>query len=88
MCDLYAVSRSGYYTWRKRVPAKRTVENVKLLSRIEQLFEDSDETYGSPRVHGVLRNQGNGVNEKRVARLMRVNGLRVRSASKLAPPDA
>ncbi len=80
MCDLYAVSRSGYYAWCKRVPAKRTVENVKLLDHIEQLFENSDGTYGSPRVHGVLRNQGQKKNEKRVARLMRVNGLRARSA--------
>lgn len=80
MCDLYSVSRSGYYAWRDRQPARRTIENRKLLDRIEQLFRSSDETYGSPRIHGVLRNQGERVNEKRVARLMRHHGLKARSA--------
>ncbi len=43
---------------------------------IEQIHEESYGTYGSPRVHAELKAQGERVGKKRVARLMRVAGLR------------
>lgn len=85
MCALYGVSRSGYYAWHDREPASRTVANEHLLNRIKRTFSNSDGTYGSPRIHGVLRNAGERVGEKRVARLMRANGLRARSAKIYRP---
>lgn len=48
--------------------------------RIRAIFEASDGTYGSPRVHGVLVGTGTRVSPKRVARLMREMGLKARSA--------
>jgi len=49
-----------------------------LLERIEAIYQDSRGTYGSPRIHEILKRQGIGVGKKRVARLMRAAGLRGR----------
>jgi putative transposase len=44
------------------------------------MFQASEQTYGSPRIHAVLRDSGIWVGRKRVARLMRQAGLKARSA--------
>ena len=45
------VTRSGYYAWRKRAqePGPRQKENAGLLPKIRHYFEQSSQTYGSPR---------------------------------------
>ena len=80
MCRLYGVSRSGYYKWKARGPSARDKEDELLLEKIQTIHRASRETYGSPRVHAELRAAGNRVAQKRVARLMRIDGLRGRSA--------
>lgn len=75
MCRLLGVKRSGYYAWHRRAQSKRAVANVKLLSAIRQAFVASRETYGSPRIFAALRAAGVSCGEKRIARLMRQNGL-------------
>ena len=61
MCDLYGVSTSGFYTWRDRLPSKRTIGDKRLLDKIEKAHKASRETYGSPRVHEVLVQNGEEV---------------------------
>jgi len=75
MCKVLKVSRSGYYTWRKRQPSKRELEDQRLTERIREIHEESRETYGAPRIHRVLRMENTRVGRKRVARLMRWDGL-------------
>lgn len=75
MCRLLAVSRSGYYAWRGRPESRRSIANRRLLVDIRAIHHQSDRTYGSPRMTDELRSRGHVVNEKRVARLMRVDGL-------------
>ncbi len=70
-CETLDVSRSGYYEWLKREPSQRALENAALLPRIEAIHAKSKETYGSPRITAELRAEGEIVNEKRVARIMR-----------------
>ncbi len=72
------MSRSGYYDWRKRLPSKRFVEDRKLCLRIRQIFDESRGTYGSPRIHQLLRQQQIRVGKKRVERLMRALQLQGR----------
>ncbi len=75
MCELLGVSQSGYWAWTKRAPSDRALSDAWLTERIRQIHASSGGRYGSPRVHAMLRRQGVGVGEKRVARLMRVAGL-------------
>ena len=70
------VSRSGYYDWKDRTPSKRDRENVDLTEKIREVHERSRRIYGYPRVHAELRALGVRCNRKRVARLMRKDGLR------------
>ena len=71
---------AGFYAWRARGLSARAREDEKLLRRIRSIFEASGGTYGSPRVHAVLRNRGIRISRKRVYRLMRQAGLRARSS--------
>ena len=76
MCRVLGVSTSGYYAWKKRVPSKREREDQVLTQKIRQIHTRSRKTYGAPRVHAELKAQGWAVGRKRVARLMRLAGLR------------
>jgi putative transposase len=72
------VSPSGFYAWQQRPASPRTVRDQQLGTLIRASYEASRRTYGSPRVLADLRARGIGVSRKRVARLMRTEGLRAR----------
>lgn len=76
MCEVLGLSTSGYYAWRKRPPSPRAAANDALIQDIRQIHADSCGTYGSPRVHAVLRGHGRRIGRSRVERLMRSAGLR------------
>lgn len=75
MCRVLAVSTSGYYEWRKRVPSARARRDQKLKGMIREVHAESDGTYGRPRVHAELQDRGERVSPKRIARLMKEEGL-------------
>lgn len=75
-CRVLGVSRSGYYRWRYAKPSQRAKANVELATEIRAIHGEHRGRYGSPRVHRELRGRGHQVSRKRVARLMRENGLR------------
>lgn len=75
MCSVLSVSRSGYYSWRQRKPSRRSTEDQRLGARIIKSHAESGETYGSPRVLRDLKDEGERISRKRVARLMRQNKL-------------
>jgi putative transposase len=76
LCRMLGVSKSGYYAWRSRPPSKRSREDYTLTEKIREVHHRSRQTYGSPRVHAELRALGVWCGRRRVARLMRVAGLR------------
>ena len=76
MCRVLGLSTSGYYAWNKRVPSARTRSNARLVEQIRIIHECSGGTYGAPRVHAQLRDQGVPAGYNRVARLMRQAQLR------------
>ena len=64
----------------RRKPSGRAREDSCLTTQIKRIFQASEGTYGSPRIHVVLRDSGIRVGRKRVARLMRQTGLKARCA--------
>ena len=82
-CRVAGASRSGYYAWRQRQrgdpesgASARARADAPLVARIRAVHTESHGTYGSPRVHAELREQGVRCARKRVERLMRQEGLR------------
>jgi putative transposase len=78
LCRTMKVSRSGFYAWKNRPQAAHTLRDRSLGLEIAAIFAESHQRYGSPRVHAQLRAAGQRTARKRVARLMRVAGLRAR----------
>jgi putative transposase len=85
MCRVLEVKRSGYYAWRKRRPSTRAQANQALLELIKTEHKKSRKTYGSPRVYVLLRRKGVKCGRNRVARLMRLHGIRALSKRKYHP---
>lgn len=75
MCRLLRVSRPGFYEWQHRKRSVRNQSNQHLLEQIRSIHEESDATYGSPRMTIELQENGNECSENRVARVMRNAGI-------------
>ena len=75
MCRVLEVSVSGYYAWRKREPSQHSREDAHLAEQVRTAFQANRCVYGRPRVHAELQAQGIHCARKRVARLMREQGL-------------
>jgi len=75
MCRVLGLSTSGYYAWRQRPVCRRKREDARLLERICHFHAASKGRYGAPKIHADLTEAGERVGCKRVARLMRQDGL-------------
>jgi putative transposase len=75
MSRMLGVSASGFYTWCQRGPSARAVRDQALLRQIRTSHATSRATYGAPRILQDLREAGERVGRKRVARLLRAVGL-------------
>jgi putative transposase len=76
LCRTLGVTRSGYYDWQRQPLSDRALADWLLTEQIRQVFAESEQTYGSPRVFKELKlGRGLAIGEKRVARLMRQAGL-------------
>ncbi|MET4141178.1 transposase InsO family protein [Pedobacter sp. UYP1] len=76
MCSVFRVSRGGFYTWMKRIPSNRSIENQMLEIEILEAFVNSKKIYGSPRITHELHKKDIKVSKPRVARMMKRAKLR------------
>ena len=76
MCRALKIQRAGFYAWVHKPVSDRAKEDQRLLELIRASYEASGCTYGSRRVHADLREAGEGCGVKRVARIMRENGIK------------
>jgi putative transposase len=86
LCRRHGVTRAGYYAWRQREASHHDERDRWLVGRIRAIHAASEGTYGSPRIQRALAEADHHVGGKRVARLMREQGLRAR-ATKLYRPN-
>lgn len=82
MCRALQVSPAGYYAWTARPESPRAQRNRGLLVEIRAHHAKSRRTYGSPRIWRDLRAGGYTCGENRVARLMRLEGIRAKTVKK------
>ena len=82
MCRVLGVTRSWYYKFSGRGETRRQRSDRELLPRIRAFFEDSDSTYGSVRIVRDLRDVGTRADKNRIGRLMRENGLKVKTTKR------
>jgi putative transposase len=87
MCGALGVSRGGFYEWMQRPESRRSQSNRHLVVQIRTSFEQSDRTYGSPRVWRDLHDWGHACGRHRVARLMHAEGLQGRRKRRRLPFD-
>lgn len=83
MCKTLNVSSSSYYRWSyigDKVTDKSKLDNQKYTPIIQDIFEKSNKTYGSPRSKAALERMGYTISRKRVYRIMLANNWK----SKLA----
>jgi transposase InsO family protein len=79
MCAAFGISESGYYAAQHRAASHRAVTDARLRVEIRAAYTKSHRRYGAPRVHRELRAAGVRVAKKRVARVMREEGLAARA---------
>lgn len=75
MCRVLEVTTSGFYDWLARPQSSRAKADDQLRNEIREVFDASRGLYGSPRIHAELVHKGRKVSRKRVARIMREEGL-------------
>jgi putative transposase len=76
MCRAFGVARSGYYRWEHQGgTTQRKQADTALTEAIRVAFEQSGQTYGSPRIYAELKARGIRASRRRIARLMRQAGL-------------
>ena len=75
MCRVLGVSQSGFFAWQERPACRRQQQDMVYLAHIRTAFALSNGTYGSPRMHRDLVDEGHEIGRHRTARLMRENQL-------------
>jgi len=75
ICRTLGTSASAYYERRTGRRSARSLEDERLLARIEEIHERNYHAYGYRRTWIALRRQGEAVGRGRVQRLMRQAGI-------------
>lgn len=82
LCRVLGVSASAYYEWQGEQESSHARRDGELRGAVRELFTKFKGRYGAPRIERELRKEGICVSRKRIARLMREEGIRAKSARK------
>jgi transposase InsO family protein len=85
MCDILEVSRSGFYDWLDRAPSGQEKRRAELTVQVKAAFEQSRQTYGSPRITRELADQGFAASRNTIAKIMRQERLFGRTPKRFVP---
>ena len=73
---ILGVSRSGYCSWKKRLPGRQEQRRQRIKERIREIYEDSYQNYGAPKITEILNKEGEKISEKTVGNYMRQMGIK------------
>lgn len=85
MCQLFEISRSGYYSHLDKSNCLRRCQDRELIPKIRESFLKGRQSYGSPRIQKDLAAQGMRHGKNRIARIMRQEGLRAVQKKRFVP---
>ena len=86
MCQLLAVSRSGYYEWLSRPPRAQAQVAQEVQDKIQRYFAQGRGTYGTRRIKHLLAQDGLQVSRRRIGRLLAQAGLRCKTRRTFTAP--
>jgi len=75
LCRVLSVSRSGFYSWRTRVPSARQLEDQRLVTEIHRVHREYRKTCGAFKTWKALNREGIACGKHRVARLRKLHGI-------------
>lgn len=73
---ILSISTSGYHSWISRKPSEREKRKVILKQKITEVYNESKQIYGAPKITAILKAQGCTVAEKTVGNYMREEGIK------------
>ena len=87
MCRAFQVSKSGYYRWLKAEPSLRTQRSERIHASVKQVYEESNQIYGSYKIAEQLEKDDRleAACRNTVATAMREMGLKSRVSKKFTP---
>jgi transposase InsO family protein len=85
MCDILEVSRSGFYDWADRPESAQAQRRAALAVQVKVAFEESRQTYGSPRITRELAEGEFKACRNTIAKIMRKERLFGRTPKRYIP---
>jgi putative transposase len=76
MLSILGVSRSSYRSWLKRVPSDRQKRKDTIKAKIQDIYDDSKQNYGAPKITQKLRQDGETIVERTVGKYMNEMGIK------------
>ena len=70
------VSRSGYNSWKNKIPSDHEHRKNVIKNKICDIYDESKQNYGAPKITKKLRETGEIISEKTVGNYMREMGLK------------
>lgn len=70
------VSRSGYHAWLKRVPSNMEKRREAVKAKIQDIYDESKQNYGAPKITKELRKSGEIISERTVGKYMKQMGIK------------
>ena len=73
---ILGVSRSGYLAWKNRLPSNQEKRKEQIKKRIVEIYQESHQNYGAPKIAECLRREGENIADKTIGNYMRELGIK------------
>jgi len=72
---ILGLSTSGYYDYCNRKPSAAQLNKERMMERIVEIYDESHQIYGAPKIAQLLRQEGNVISERTVGIYMKKLGI-------------